>query len=143
MNYHHILAAFDGSEVAEKALHRAVDLASRYPGSKLYVAYVRHWPQFAALGYGFVQAAHIEKDMEAHEAALNSKIKEVTAALPYVETAVLSGEPAAEIVKFAETNRCDLIVIGNRGHGPFKEMMLGSVSHHVVQRAAVPVLIVK
>lgn len=53
-----------------------------------------------------------------------------------------SGDPAKTILKVAKTGDFDIIVMGSRGHGG-TEMMLGSVSDHVVQYADRPVLITK
>lgn len=53
------------------------------------------------------------------------------------------GAIAYEILKAAEFNKADLIVIGSRGLTGFKEMVLGSMSNAVVHRAKVPVLTVK
>ena len=36
----------------------------------------------------------------------------------------------------------DLLVVGSRGHSAVAEMLLGSVSHHCVQHAACPVVVV-
>jgi len=54
-----------------------------------------------------------------------------------------AGDPVTEIVKIAEKERVSLILMGSRGKGILKEILLGSVSEGVVRRATVPVLIVK
>ena len=56
---------------------------------------------------------------------------------------IIRGSAANDIVKFAQGNRSDLIVIGARGLGSVKEAFLGSVSHHVAQKSKTPVLIIK
>jgi len=53
------------------------------------------------------------------------------------------GSPAAQIVRVAEEERVDLIVIGAQGKTVTQELLLGSVAHEVVRRAPVPVLIQK
>ena len=61
-----------------------------------------------------------------------------------VETITAKGGAVAdEILKAADSNKVDLIVIGSRGLSGFKELVLGSVSSAVVHRAKVPVLTVK
>ena len=52
---------------------------------------------------------------------------------------VVEGNPVEEILAFVKKNNTDLIIIGNRSLGPIKEFILGSVSHHVVQKAGCPV----
>jgi len=53
------------------------------------------------------------------------------------------GSPAAQIVRVAEEERVDLIVMGAQGKTVTQELLLGSVAHEVVRRAPVPVLIQK
>jgi len=60
-----------------------------------------------------------------------------------VEHQVLLGRPSAAIVDQATEMRADLIVIGNRGQGPFRTMLLGSVSAEVVDHAPCPVLVAR
>ncbi len=53
------------------------------------------------------------------------------------------GKPALEIVRVAEEERVSLIAMGSHGHGFIRGMLLGSVTHDVVQHASVPVLVLK
>ncbi len=52
------------------------------------------------------------------------------------------GSPAEVILSVAEKDKADLIVLGSRGLGPVKELLLGSVSHRVVTHALCPTLVV-
>jgi nucleotide-binding universal stress UspA family protein len=60
-----------------------------------------------------------------------------------VETAILRGRPATQIVEEARAVVADLVVVGSRGHGSIERMLLGSVSAEVVDHAAVPVLVAR
>jgi nucleotide-binding universal stress UspA family protein len=60
-----------------------------------------------------------------------------------VETVVHFGDPAEQIVDFAEKKPCDLIILGCRGIGPLRGVIIGSVSQKVLHRTQSPVLIVK
>ncbi|MGQ0771331.1 MAG: universal stress protein [Nitrososphaerota archaeon] len=46
-------------------------------------------------------------------------------------------------VSFAKNKKADIIIMGSRGRSNIKEYFLGSVSHYVVHKSAIPVLIVK
>lgn len=59
------------------------------------------------------------------------------------ESEVVAGDPASVLLAAAERHRCDLIVIGARGRGPVKGLLLGSVSQAVLHGAGVPVTIVR
>ena len=60
------------------------------------------------------------------------------------ETVFLKGNDVASIViDYSEKNNFDAIVIGSRGHGKVKTVLLGSVSHNVLHNSKIPVLIIK
>ncbi|HEX7066405.1 MAG TPA: universal stress protein [Bacillales bacterium] len=59
------------------------------------------------------------------------------------ETAVMEGDAAEEIDKYALAHEADLIVIGHRGLSGLKKLVLGSVSQKVVEKSNCPVLVVK
>jgi nucleotide-binding universal stress UspA family protein len=53
-----------------------------------------------------------------------------------------TGHPAQVIIGFADAHNSDLIVMGSRGRGAFKSMLLGSVSSRVMHYASKSVMIV-
>lgn len=59
------------------------------------------------------------------------------------ESSVVVGRPADEIVRAARDPRVDLVVVGARGLGPIRRLLLGSVSERVLHHVERPVLIVK
>lgn len=59
-----------------------------------------------------------------------------------VSKQIEAGTPAEVILSAAEKERAGLIVMGSRGLGPVKELLLGSVSHRVVTHAPCPTLVV-
>jgi nucleotide-binding universal stress UspA family protein len=60
-----------------------------------------------------------------------------------VTTAVLTGNPAAQILARASESEPDLIVVGSRGLSPFTGYMLGSVSHRILNHAECSTLVVR
>jgi nucleotide-binding universal stress UspA family protein len=59
-----------------------------------------------------------------------------------IKTEVLSGNPADEIVDYAEKNNIDLIIMGHSRAG-LERMLLGSVAHRIVKLSPVPVMIIR
>lgn len=57
----------------------------------------------------------------------------------HVDVVALRGRPASTLIE--ESKDADLLVVGSRGHGGFKELVLGSVSHQCAQHAVCPVVI--
>ncbi len=138
-----IVVAYDGSELSKKALERAIYLAKQ--DKKVELNVITAIPRLIPAVYNYGVTAVTE-----HEAKLKNakeimlEVEETLNVIPNkTETYILEGNPAQAIEEFAENNNADVIVIGSRGLSGLKEMFLGSVSHHVVQKAACEVVIVK
>ncbi len=72
-----------------------------------------------------------------------AQLDEVVASVPGdvpVEAAVMLGDPVGELATLSED--ADLLVLGSRGYGPRRAVLLGSVSRRVIRRAACPVLVI-
>ncbi len=138
-----ILLASDGSECALKAAVCAATLASKYAA---HLTIINVYVPIPTVGpYGeMVNAGLEDKDiMELQEHAVADAGRAVDEMnVPYQSRQEI-GQPATEIVRVAEEECCDLIVLGSRGMSGFKSFLLGSVSDHVVHHAHCPVLIVK
>ena len=75
------------------------------------------------------------------EAAARTKLQRITAKveLPVrTEIAVLSGDPASEIISIARRTGADLIVMATHGRKGLRRLVLGSVAESVVRRGAMP-----
>ena len=59
-----------------------------------------------------------------------------------VTIAVTVGQPAAEIVQYANQHAADVVVLGSHGHGVVRRFMLGSVADRVLRQASCPVMLV-
>jgi nucleotide-binding universal stress UspA family protein len=53
------------------------------------------------------------------------------------------GDPATEILKTAETEKCDLIAMTSHGHRLIGDIIYGSTIHEVRHRTSIPVLLVR
>jgi nucleotide-binding universal stress UspA family protein len=140
-----ILLATDGSEAAELAALRAVDLADA-TDSELHVVHVGVVPIFlksypGTLGYDRKLYEQIE---EVSRELLRKQSWRVKAAGGTVAgTHLRMGKVDLEIVALAEELGADLIVMGSRGLGGVRRALMGSVSDSVVRHAHCPVLVVR
>src|SRR5215216_3397638 len=140
-----ILLATDGSEEAELAALRAVELAEK-TDSELHVVHVGVVPTFlksypGTLGY---ERRLYEEIEEVSRVLLRKQTWRVKAAGGTVAGAHLRmGQVALEIVALAEELQADLIVMGSRGLGGVRRALMGSVSDSVVRHAHCPVLVVR
>jgi nucleotide-binding universal stress UspA family protein len=60
-----------------------------------------------------------------------------------VESVLLEGYPADELIRYAEENKMDLIVMGTLGKTGLDRLLLGSVAGNVVRHSKVPVMVVR
>ena len=65
------------------------------------------------------------------------------AGVRHLETTVIEGDPAESIINYGKDHDVDIIVIGSRGLGSFKGLLLGSVSNKVSHRADMNCVIVR
>jgi nucleotide-binding universal stress UspA family protein len=138
--YKKILLATDGSEHSIRAADNAIEIAKCSPDSKLEVVYVVDGETSKSDVLRNWNSAGIIDTKKERINLTEEKVKK--AAVTY-EVKVLHGEPGPTIVKYANENHFDLIVIGSRGLNALQEFVLGSVSHKVAKRADCPVMIVK
>ena len=134
-----ILIAWDGSRHAKRALNEAIDIA-RTQGSRLTLLTV-------AAPIHVWAGPYVPPVPEDELAIAAEKIAEEGEALVPDGIAVSSrtaeGSPGAELLKRAEAANHDLIVMGSRGRGAVRSVVLGSASHYVLNHSKVPVLIVQ
>jgi nucleotide-binding universal stress UspA family protein len=140
-----ILVAVDGSPFAERALKYAVDLAKKYQ-TKLIIVHVvlRRFYAVTPSEAGVLATTVFVKEMEAEgREIINKADAYVKSEGVDYECRLLQGVPAEEIIKIAQSDKADLIVMGSRGLTEVRAFLLGSVSDKVSHHARCPVLIVK
>ena len=141
--FQNILVAIDGSPDAEQALTQAIDLAeSEHARLTLFSAVVKP-PAPAYFGGGGSVAATLARDAETEtERILREAVLLVPAGVSV--STVQSGEPVRQaLIHQIETGHHDLVVMGSRGRGALRSVLLGSVSHYALHHSPVPVLIVR
>jgi nucleotide-binding universal stress UspA family protein len=142
-----ILLPTDGSEGAEVAAAHAVSLARTYGATVhvLAVADTKSYGTFTTGGADSVIPA-LEERCREHVTAAQELIADLTSDdpdSPVVETAVVHGFPAEEILRYAETVGADLLVMGTHGRTGVDRVLLGSVTERVLRRAPIPVVTVR
>lgn len=139
-----VLVAYDGSELSKKALQMAAAFSKENPSLQIEIIHVYQIPTIA-IGEGvYTPTAHAAFNYyENAEKTLEEAKETISATTNNVNAVLKEGTFAKTIVDYASEAECDLVLIGSRGLSGIKEYFLGSVSHYVVQKSNVPVLIVK
>lgn len=138
--YKKILLASDGSENAVRAAKEAAKIASCCEEAIIEVVYVVDIERVRT----DVLHARSAEELDLERRKKNSKvIQYLNEAKVNYKTTILRGDPGPEIVKYANEQQADLVVIGSRGLNTLQQMVLGSVSHKVMKRVNCPALVVK
>ena len=140
-----ILLATDGSEEAELAALRAVELADA-TDSELHVVHVGVLPTFldsypGTLGYDRKLYEQIQEESRERLRKLSWRVK--VAGGTVAGSHLRMGAVDLEVVALAKELGVDLIVMGSRGHRGIRRAIEGSISDAVIRHAPCPVLVVR
>ncbi len=136
--FNRILVAIDGSQYSGYALPAAIELASKFHGSIFAVHVSEHDRGRAAV---FSTETPAEATRLVADAVKAARDAGVTARGEVHDVA--AGHTARNIVDTAAQIEADLIVMGSRGLSDVQGLLLGSVTHKVMQLAQTPVLVVR
>lgn len=128
------LVAVDGSAHSQSAVAEAVRLATKMKDCTLHVVNVQHW-----LSKEAAESELMNLGLEATDAAWALLDKE---GVPWCLHIVM-GEAAERIVALADSLGCHGIVIGSRGLGAVKNLLVGSVAYEVIHSSRIAVLVVR
>lgn len=142
VSFKKIMVATDGSICSRLAANNGIELA-RLSGGTVYAIYVVSTDYFSSMA--------VDMDWERMREALR---KEGNQAVNYikgvgelegvvVEPVLLEGHPANELVRYAEEEKMDIIVMGTLGKTGLDRLLLGSVAENVVRNSKVPVMVIK
>jgi nucleotide-binding universal stress UspA family protein len=135
--YHTILITLDTTEADQTILAHIRPLASQFH-SRLVLLHVAdgwaarlHGPDAVSREITEDRAylAKVQADLEAEGFA--------------VETHLAYGDPANEIIKWVQSEHCDLIAMSTHGHRFLADIILGATAHKVQHQVDVPVLLVR
>src|ERR687894_2490093 len=133
-----ILLATDGSEDAAQATGAAADLASK-SGTELHVVHVWHDVP-GPYRHGFVKRELRRQGQE----ILDEQVKKIESTGTVVTQAHLrGGRTSDEVIKLSEELGVGLLLVGSRGLGTVRRILMGSHSEEIVHHAHVPVLVVR
>jgi universal stress protein A len=130
-----ILFPTDFSTASDAGLPQAVSLA-KDTGATLVILHVQEPP--LAYGGGELYYGIPEPNTEALEKML-SEVKPDDPSVKFTHRMVV-GDPATEIVRVAQEEQADLIVMGTHGRTGLTRLLMGSVAEAVIRRAPCPVL---
>ncbi|TAN35978.1 MAG: universal stress protein [Verrucomicrobia bacterium] len=120
-----ILAAFDGSSVAGKALHEGIELAQALNVPLL------------------ILTVRAPSSNQSAEDIAETGIKLARAHNCAAARLVVEGRPSEQILEVAHHHGCNLIVLGAYGHSLIREWIIGSTTAHLIHQTDLPVMLVR
>lgn len=138
--YEDILLPTDGSDGMDEIIDHAISLARTHDAT-LHTIYV--------VNTGSLSDLPVDSSWEGLNQALTDEgeralqdIEDRANDVP-VESNLVDGSPAKEIVEYASSAGCDVIVMGTHGRSGVDRLLLGSVAERVVRSSEVPVLTIR
>lgn len=132
-----ILVAIDGSEPSHRALEYVAKRRKQNGGFKVIAVHAEPYLTVA-------EAAELkDQPKSARDVFRNNSIRDLIAALEAETVKAAESDPANAIIACCKQHGCEEIVMGTRGLGNLKGLLIGSVSTRVAQLSEVPVTLVK
>lgn len=140
-----VLVGVDLSETSMRALERAIQEAT-WREAKVVVLHVLALPAYMAIEPGAFRI-DVDEVRAAAEETLEGRIEDLRIASPNgfpveVEYEVAVGHPGTQILEMASDRDAELVVLGSRGLGGFKGLLLGSVTTYAIHHLDRELLIV-
>ncbi|GBD98869.1 putative universal stress protein [bacterium BMS3Abin07] len=136
-----VLCPTDFMEGSQEAVKYAVDIAKKYEAKLILLHVIHDLKKVTGWYVPHITMDELYKDIESGAMKELDKIfAEELRGFDNTERKILKGIPYVEIIRFAEDNKIDLIVMGTHGRKGLDRMIFGSTAEHVVKNAGCPVL---
>lgn len=139
-----IVVGIDGSDASKIVLRWAIDEAAlrgdTVTAIHAYLPFDATWAALPEVALAAIPPEAFEHDAQERATAILDEILAGIDTDVTVTSKAVAGRPADVLIEAARD--ADLLVVGSRGHGGFRGLLLGSVSHQVVTHAVVPTVVV-
>lgn len=137
-----ILVPVDGSDNSYRALDAALVLAEKL-GSIITVIHVMEQIPITHIGSEKLLSELLEAYKKENQNILSKCSEIATQKGLNLKTLLLQGNPASVILDYSKKEKFDLLIMGSRGLGKFKELILGSVSGKIVHHSPSAVMLIR
>ena len=137
-----ILVPVDGSDISYRALDSALFLSERLASKITAIHVIEKVPTV------YIQSQKVlDELLETHKNESQKILDECSSIATKkgiaINTTLLEGNPASTILEFSQMEKYEVIIIGSRGMGHFKELILGSVSSKILHHSLCSVLLIR
>ncbi len=144
--YQRILVPTDGSDISQKAISTAINLAKALGAHIVTVSVKEPFPYSAV---SEMQPTPPQEFLDAQERIAVARVKQVQEACAAAGLAACEGHtvealhPWEAVIEHASRERCDLIVMASHGRRGVTALLLGSETQKVLTHTTIPVLVVR
>ena len=154
VNFKKIMIATDGSTCSGIATEKGIEFA-RLSGGTVYAVNVMSTAYLFSMGEYYSSSMGINPNWESmYEVMHESLKKQGQQAVNYVkglgemkgvnvESILLEGNPSYELIRYAEEEKMDIVIMGTLGKTGLDRFLLGSVAGNLVRHSKVPVMVVR
>lgn len=137
-----ILVPVDGSDNSYRALDAALFLSEKL-GSNITVIHVMEDVPVLYIESQKLLSELLENYKKEKQDILSKCSEIATKKGVTIKTVLLQGNPSSIILDFSKKEKYDIVIMGSRGMGKFKEIILGSVSSKIVHHSSCPVMLIR
>ena len=137
-----ILVPIDGSDNSYRALDAALLLSEKL-GSNITVIHVMEEVPITHIGSEKMLNELLKAYKKENQDILLKCTEIANQKVLTIKTILLQGNPASAILDYNKKEKFDLVIMGSRGLGKFKELILGSVSSKIVHHSPCAVLLIR
>lgn len=149
IDWNNVMVATDGSSHGDVAVNKAAQFCAEHGGRLTIISVTDLYPEFyadsAIVGsiFGSKKEAVVDTMEKKSVAALEAARALAGEAGITADTALLSGDPAEEVIDYARGNNAGIIFAGSRGRAGLKKMLMGSVAEKIIGMSPCPVFITR
>ena len=137
-----ILFPTDLTENSSKLLPYVLSISDKY-NSMIYLLHVMedlsNWGSGVYIPHPSLKSFEKEA-LEGAEKLMDKVCREQMQACPNFQKKIVTGDPAQEILKFIDSGKMDMVIMGTHGRKGLEHVFFGSVAETVVKKSPVPVL---
>ena len=150
VNFKKIMIATDGSACSELAADKGIAFA-KLSGGTVYAVHVLSNAYLSAMdGSAYSSVGmnpyweSIQEAFQKHGHQAVNYVKDLGKTKGVnVESILLEGNPSDELIRYAEENKMDLVIMGTLGKSGIDRFLMGSVTENIIHHLKVPVMVVK
>lgn len=149
--YNKILLTHDGSSLADTAVPHVILLAKKFHAEvhilQIVESYKLNTPIIVPEAPMYISENDLKKMIRSEKTSAKknvTRIKDdlIQSGISDVEAVVIDGVAIEEIIKYANENTIDVIIMATHGRSGLKRVLLGSVADNVIRNAGCPVLLI-